>query len=292
MKDRIRGALYGVAVGDALGAPLEFMEAEEIQKKYGKAVCEMVGGGWLNVAPGEITDDTQMTIAVAEGIVESPKSPIISIGRRFCEWYKSNPKDIGNTCRMSIAMADRLVETGHSEEDVWREAVRRPHEDGAAGNGALMRTIYPALYYKDENVAAEFTRAIAWMTHPNEASAALCMDYVRLVSMALIAPEQAIQEITRIVQGYGERKEPTGWVVASMENALYAIMLTGTFEDAVVEAVNRGGDADTIGAITGGLAGSVYGFEAIPQRWVSCLSSDVRSTLDHLANEAVMAREG
>ena len=77
-----------------------------------------------------------------------------------------------------------------------------------------------------------------------------------------------------------------------MENALYAIMLTGTFEDAVVEAVNRGGDADTIGAITGGLAGSVYGFEAIPQRWVSCLSSDVRSTLDHLTNEAVMAREG
>ena len=82
-QDRIRGALYGVAVGDALGAPLEFMTAEEILAKYGAPVREMVGGGWLSVVPGEVTDDTQMTLAVAEGIAENPENPIPAIGRRF-----------------------------------------------------------------------------------------------------------------------------------------------------------------------------------------------------------------
>ena len=104
-KDRIRGALYGVAVGDALGAPLEFMTAEEILSKYGAPVREMVGGGWLSVVPGEVTDDTQMTLAVAEGIIENPENPIPAVGRRFIDWHDSAPKDIGNTCRDAIQSA-------------------------------------------------------------------------------------------------------------------------------------------------------------------------------------------
>ena len=85
MKNRIRGTLFGVAVGDALGAPAEFLNADEIKNTYG-TLRDMVGGGWLDVRPGEVTDDTQMTLAVAHGITEKPDNPIPAIGRRFIEW--------------------------------------------------------------------------------------------------------------------------------------------------------------------------------------------------------------
>ena len=104
LKDKIAGTLYGVVTGDALGAPLEFMNKEEISRKHGR-VTEMIGGGWLNVVPGEVTDDTQMTLAVAEGIREEPDNPIQAIGKRFIAWAKSGPKDIGGTCSMSIRWA-------------------------------------------------------------------------------------------------------------------------------------------------------------------------------------------
>ena len=101
---KVLGSLLGVAIGDALGGPLEFMTAEEIQAQHG-TVREMIGGGWLNLAPGEITDDTQMTLCVAEGIVKNPQYPFVEIGKKFVEWYDSNPKDIGNCCRAVIANA-------------------------------------------------------------------------------------------------------------------------------------------------------------------------------------------
>ncbi len=121
-KDRILGALLGVAVGDALGAPLEFMSAEEIQRKYGGSVREMVGGGWLSVAPGEVTDDTQMTLAVAEGIIERPHDPVPAIGRRFIKWQDSKPKDIGNCCRAVISCAKAY---GAKDTAAWHRAAER-----------------------------------------------------------------------------------------------------------------------------------------------------------------------
>ena len=104
IRDSIRGAMFGVAVGDALGAPLEFMSAKSIQQQHG-TVRDMIGGGWLNVLPGEVTDDTQMTLAVAHGIVDSPRDPIEAIGRYFVKWYNSSPKDVGATCASSIRSA-------------------------------------------------------------------------------------------------------------------------------------------------------------------------------------------
>ena len=90
--NKISGALYGVAVGDALGAPLEFMSAAEITRKYGSAVKDMIGGGWLNVEPGEVTDDTQMTIAVALAIAMHPEEPEPYAGQYFAEWAMGGPK--------------------------------------------------------------------------------------------------------------------------------------------------------------------------------------------------------
>ena len=108
LANKIGGALFGVAVGDALGAPLEFMNAKEIQHKHG-TVKEMIGGGWLNVKPGEVTDDTQMTIAAALGVAMHPDNPEPWAGKHFAEWAMGGPKDIGGTCRSAITNALQMM---------------------------------------------------------------------------------------------------------------------------------------------------------------------------------------
>lgn len=122
LRDRIAGALYGVAVGDALGGPLEFMSAAEINRQHGW-VSTMLGGGWLGLRPGETTDDTAMTLAVAEGIMERPEAPIQDIGRRFIRWAESGPKDIGGACAWSIRNAKRIGGGAPTTED-WENAQR------------------------------------------------------------------------------------------------------------------------------------------------------------------------
>ena len=178
LKNTIKGALYGVAVGDALGAPLEFMSAEQIANRYGE-VTDMIGGGWLRVKPGEITDDTQMTLAVAEGIVEAPENPIEAIGERFIAWAHSGPKDIGGTCSRSIYGA-AVGGATRPTEDKWFKASRataKANGRRSGGNGALMRTVYPGLYYQSRLIAVETAAAIAQMTHWDEESNEACEIY-------------------------------------------------------------------------------------------------------------------
>jgi ADP-ribosyl-[dinitrogen reductase] hydrolase len=284
--NRIKGALYGVAVGDALGGPLEFMSKQEIASRYG-TVRSMIGGGWLDLTPGETTDDTAMTIAVAEGIVEDPEDPIHAIGKRFIEWEMSAPKDIGITCSRAIREAIRLG--GHSpSSEKWREAglrIKRSMGNRNGGNGALMRTIYPALYYRDEYEAMVKARDIGDMTHYSEASR-VCIDlYVSIVNR--IIAEEGNQEAR--IKAAAEVKpagQPTGYVVDSLDYAMKATALHDNFEDTLVWAVNQGGDADTIGAITGGMAGALYGYDAIPEIWTNHLDTELKEKLNHLAEEA------
>lgn len=274
MYDKIKGALYGVAIGDALGGPLEFMSAEEIKEEHG-LVTEMIGGGWLDLNPGETTDDTAMTMCVAYGILENPSIPYQAIGRRFIEWKAGGPKDIGTTCALAIDYAQN-----YCNNDWWEAAhLAEDQMHGRSdGNGALMRTIYPALYYKDEKKRRLVTRGIALMTHTGKESAKICEEYVDLVAGAING---------RVFPYYfSEKRKPTGYVLDSYVNALQAITGTGSFEEAVINAVNRGGDADTIGAIAGGLAGAIYGYEEIPQRWIDELPEGIKIQLDMFAQRA------
>ncbi|MDQ3023642.1 MAG: ADP-ribosylglycohydrolase family protein, partial [bacterium] len=98
MLDQFRGCLLGLACGDALGAPLEFLSAAEVAAKHG-TVTEMLGGGWLNLRPGQVTDDTQMTLCVAESYIENGGFAPQDIADRFVEWYRTGPVDIGNLTR-------------------------------------------------------------------------------------------------------------------------------------------------------------------------------------------------
>ncbi|MDR1687454.1 MAG: ADP-ribosylglycohydrolase family protein [Clostridiales bacterium] len=300
-KNRVLGALLGVAVGDALGAPLEFMSAEEIQATHGGSVRDMIGDGWLDVAPGEVTDDTQMTLAVAEGIALCPNDPVPAIGKRFLAWYDSKPKDIGNCCREAI---EHVKRSGINDTSAaWHVAAASVHEKTGgqtAGNGALMRTVYPGLYYPPSE--AHFAASvIAKMTHWHDESTMAVILYTMAIS-DLVAENEGIREgsgeiawgkaqIERRMVNVRKRAEgkkitPSGYAINSAVCAINAIRDTGSFEDALVQAVNLGGDADTIGAITGGLAGALYGADAIPQRWVKKLDKGTVKRIEKLAEKA------
>nr|DAP81205.1 MAG TPA: hypothetical protein [Caudoviricetes sp.] len=290
-EDRVRGALYGVAVGDALGAPLEFMNATQIKQQYGAPVREMVGGGWLSLAPGETTDDTDMTLAVCEGIMESPSAPIEPIGRRFIQWVDTQPKDVGMTCMRSIQAARTNLAAGMDAEVAWDAAGKRTAEengDRSGGNGALMRTIGTALAYEDAEERAERTTQIAEMTHYDDLSSDICRYYADAVHRFIKDEQDAglipLYTMAGVSEyGFSNCVNPSGWAPESMECAFFAFITEGDFENALITAVNLGGDADTIGAITGGLAGAYYGYNAIPQRWIDALPQDIKARLDAFA---------
>lgn len=302
LRNKIAGALYGVAIGDALGAPLEFMSQEQIAKKHGR-VTEMIGGGWLDVEPGEITDDTQMTLAVAEGIIANPEDPIQEIGARFIEWAMSGPKDIGTTCSMSIREAAARSHQEAPDKTTWFNASKHTSEINrgrSGGNGALMRTVYPGLYYPSYQKAQEISSAVARMTHWDASSTSACFLYTHMIYLITEAKTFNIYELTEDTPYHAilkdsseiERLEPTGYVVDSMKCALAAFWHTDRFDDAVIFAANLGGDADTIAAIAGGLAGVFHGYKGIPERWIQTLNPETRAQLDRLVDAAVKNREG
>lgn len=307
MKKRIYGTLFGVAVGDALGGPVEFMNPEQIAAKYGR-LDRMVGGGWLSLAPGEITDDTQMTICVAEGIVEAPDDPVPAIGRRFIAWADAGPKDIGGACAGSIRNAKRIGGMAPNAND-WENAAAAYQFQAAApveGNGALMRTVYPALFYSGHLQAVLTAQQIAKMTHAGFRSTEACALYVRMVHLLTASESRAesprdflVEHCRAVPEYYEAATRPDvvqgrlgGWVVDAMRIAVGSVATTSSFKEAVITAVNLGGDADTNAAITGGLAGAWYGYDAIPAEWIAALAPDVRETLFRLTNAAYEARRG
>ena len=271
--DRIRGALYGVAVGDALGGPMEFMSDRQIRDAYGR-VTDMIGGVWLNLKPGEVTDDTQMTLCVARGILDALEGDngldlVASVGQQFIAWADSKPKDIGGACSHSIAIAKglgRIRWQGVPTAEDWMEAARQTRRDGGRpveGNGALMRTVYPGLYCKTKGAAEMQAGDVADFLHE-------CLKGTFY--------DGSVEAAAAYAAG--------GYVVDSMSTAVSCLAHAQTFEEAVCAAANLGGDTDTNAAITGGLAGAWFGFSAIPARWVDALAPGLRQDLDILAAAA------
>lgn len=295
--DKIRGVLYGVAVGDALGAPLEFMSAQEIRRQHGH-VNHMIGGGWLGVAPGEVTDDTQMTLCVARGIVEQPGDPIAAIGEEFVNWSLSGPKDIGGTCASSI---NRAMRNGRRPTAVqWLQASKDTDamlNGRSGGNGSLMRTAFVGCWYKNELDLTKWATGISQMTHWDREAAEICTIYSSIIARTINRKQVEMRfdtfkfDIAKTKYARALQRDfipnPTGYVVDSFEAAIWSIMQHPySFEGAVETAVNLGGDADTIGAITGGLAGALYGYKHIPDRWKMSLAEHVKSELDTLSMSA------
>ncbi len=266
-QSRYRGALIGFLVAESLGSTTEFMKPEEIKAQFG-IHQEIIGGGVFEWPRGSITDDGEMTLCVARSLVECSGYNLRDIASRFVDWYNSDPIDIGSTCRIGI---NRYIRTGELE---------RPYCVDHAGNGGVMRELPLILYYagkRDTMLQAVVEQSR--LTHNNKESDDGCRCYADLVAAALQGADMSL--LVQIARQYplflqeNYNGKAGGYIVETLRTVLHFFFSTDSFEDAVVGAVNMGQDADTCGAIVGGLAGAYYGYEAIPQRWIEALDQTI-----------------
>ncbi|WP_295540262.1 ADP-ribosyl-[dinitrogen reductase] hydrolase [uncultured Thiohalocapsa sp.] len=274
VKRRAIGAYLGLAVGDALGATVEFLTPSEIRAAY-RQHRDMTGGGWLKLRRGQITDDTEMALALGRSILAAGRVDAHGAAEAFSGWMRRKPIDIGNTVRRGIATYRR---TG--------EPHMQPSEFDA-GNGACMRCLPVALATIGADIAQvdAANRAQAHVTHNNPTSDAGTLCVLRMVQTAMLGGERAA--LTAIADelvaaepifDYGRKRSenPSGFIVDTLRTVLQALFATDSFEAALIDCVNRGGDADTTGAITGMIAGALYGPAMIPTRWARHLERDIR----------------
>jgi ADP-ribosyl-[dinitrogen reductase] hydrolase len=290
VRDRYRGALLGLAVGDALGTTLEFKAPGTF-----KPITDMLGGGPFGLKPGQWTDDMSMALCLAESLIEKrgfdPKDQM----DRYCRWWREGYLSSTGTC-FDIGIT---VRTALAEYLQTAEPFAGSTDPFSAGNGSLMRLAPVPLAFR-QNVeltihnAGESSRT----THAAPTTIDACRYFAGLLLGALEGrskeellssffypgPEEDYwkrhplsPEIAEIANGSFKRKQPpaiigTGFVVRSLEAALWAFYCSDSFREGALRAVNLGNDADTTGAIYGQLAGAFYGVNAIPGEWLERLT--------------------
>ena len=279
--NRARGVLLGLACGDALGRPVEFASASEIGAEHGR-LDEMVGHGTWNQPAGTVTDDTEQALCIARSLVEHQTFEPADVAERFVAWYDSGPFDIG---RMTMRSLSRL-----KHGDAWDEAGQHVWEQSRegqnAGNGSVMRCPPLAIpYASDWDRLAEVSRESSQITHADPRCTEGCV-ILNLTVAGLLddaetplgdaldyvgsdAPDELVSALEPLALGESPNMiETSGYVVHSLQTALHDGLFAESAEEAVVTAVNRGGDTDTIGAIAGSVAGARFGASALPNRWL------------------------
>ncbi len=282
----IAGIAVGAAIGDALGMPLEF----GLARPADRLVREMLPG---RIPAGSFTDDTEMALALAESLLaHRPLNPA-DLAQRFVTWIESHPPDVGiHTASVLWRIADG---------EPWEKATAavQARNSGSAGNGSVMRCWPVALaWWDDLERLGEDSVLQSRVTHPHPE----CIAGSAFVNAAIhhllhgLAPETAIaralddadvpaplRAIIEAAPGKDRRDLPnSGWVRHTLESAVWGLLTTHTFEDAVVNVVNLGSDADTAGAVVGALAGAAYGLDAIPQRWQAALRGEYPLRSGHI----------
>jgi ADP-ribosyl-[dinitrogen reductase] hydrolase len=296
--DRARGVLLGLACGDALGRPVEFNSASDISAEHGR-LDEMVGQGTWDQPAGTITDDTEQALCIARSLVDQQEFDPADIAARFVAWYDSGPFDIG---RMTMRSLSRL-----KHGDAWHEAGQHVWEQSRegqnAGNGSVMRCPPLAIpYASDWDHLTEVSRQSSQITHADPRCMAGCA-LLNLTVAGLLddadtplqdaltyvgsdAPADLVTALEPLARGDAPATlETSGYVVHSLQTALHDGLRAETAEDAIVTAVNRGGDTDTIGAITGAVAGARFGASQLPHRWLRAI--DETDELETLATQLV-----
>jgi ADP-ribosyl-[dinitrogen reductase] hydrolase len=285
VRDRARAAFLGLALGDALGAAVEFMTPGEIRAQHG-VLDELVGGGWLHLPRGAVTDDTQMSLCLARSLAAGGGFDLADVAARFAAWLRSGPPDVGNTIRRGIR---RFMLDGSLEG---------PPHDGDGGNGAAMRMLPLALATLGDPARLERDAvALAHLTHHHALSDAACVHVGELFQLACLGLSRGRlrRRTDAFVARYPSyRFEPyrglaTGYVVDTLQTVLHHFHATEGFEACLVAVVNQGGDADTTGAIAGALAGAYYGPEALPARWLKRLDRAVRAEIEALVDPLLAA---
>jgi ADP-ribosyl-[dinitrogen reductase] hydrolase len=281
LEQRALGAYLGLAIGDALGATTEFLTPQEIREKYG-VHKKILGGGWLHLKPGQVTDDTGMSLALGQSILAQGGVHAVPVARAFSDWMRTKPVDIGHTVRRGIVHF----------RDSGVPCV--PENEFDAGNGACMRALPVAIAYWNapHERLLEASRTQSHVTHNNPQADAGTEAVLRMlvaafrgeppatlhdIALELVAQQRAYRFDRRPVEN------PSGWMVETLQAVFQAFFAHDNLETILIDVVNRGGDADTTGAIAGMLAGACHGVDAIPRRWLRALDREVRTACEDQA---------
>jgi len=256
--DQANGMMIGLAIGDALGAPLEFLDAREPEDyitKYHK-------GGFHDVDIGEWTDDTAMTLAMCKAILDKGGFDPNAIMDNFVAWYRDGefiPRgecfDIGTT---TVRALERYIQHPTSP-------YKGDTSPKSAGNGALMRTAAVVLAAMNRQELIQLATQQTLLTH----AAPICVQYGTMLAEELYygGPLDKYQKFRHSLDIPRKEVMSGGYVVETYMAAMWAFQTTDTFEDCVIKAVNRGHDSDTVGAVAGMIAGTYYGYCGIPHEF-------------------------
>jgi len=290
----IQSALFGVAVGDALGVPVEFKSRETISKN---PVTDMIGYGTYNLPPGTWSDDSSMTFCLAEALTQD--FDLNTIGQNFVKWcYENYWTPYGDVFDIGIATSDAIFRLARGA----KPELAGGFNEFDNGNGSLMR-ILPLLFYihdKPIHERFELTKQVSSITHGHIRSVIACFYYLEFALQILegkekfeiynnlqnevsvhlnslqIDPEE-IAVFDRLLhadirQLKEDDIESSGYVLHTLEASIWCLLTTDSYPNAVLKAVNLGRDTDTTAAITGGLAGLYYGINNIPEKWLQQLA--------------------
>ncbi len=270
-KDKTLGLLWGLVVGDCLGSPIQFTSKDDHPW-----ITEMIPCDIFHTPPGYWTDDSSMAFCVAESFARLGKYDRADIANNFVRWHyegfwSSLPHafDIGHATHVACRAIARNGSLVNGEED-------------SQGNGSIIR--FAPSYLMTRGLGRpEIIHEISDLTHASSAVRETCDRFAAILYELFATGE------TTAVSPYSTREacDNSGWCVSTLESALWALNTTSTFEDALVAAVNLAGDADSIGAVCGQLAGAKYGYSSIPERWLAAISR--RNEIDGLFSEFLAA---
>lgn len=262
--NRLRSAVYGIAIGDALGLPVQFLPRDSYPE-----VTEMIKGSELPWPAGTWSDDTSLTLATVDSLLTCEGVDIPDMRARFEDWLENG------TYTPDGQVFDQGFTTVH--------ALTQGHgctNEQSNGNGSLMR-ILPLAFV--QNLSDEQIAQVSGITHAHPLSVEACTVYIHAAQLILdgFSLTEALEtaslssEIFSYLADISSRKRneirSTGYVKDSLEASFWCLLTTDNFRDALIRAVNLGDDTDTIGAITGGMAGLAYGMESVPDSWMNAL---------------------
>ena len=296
-RERFHGALLGLATGEALGAPAEFLTPEQILGTYG-VLTEMIGGGVYDLPPGESVDATEMMLCLAESLADRGAFDAEDVIERYRQWFESRPRHVSLTVRAALI--------SYRAGTHWDLASRRAFEilgGPRAGNGSLIRCAPVGLVYCGDAVTRHDTSLReSTLTHFDRLAGWACAAFNDLISaarhgdLAEQVPDIAATiddedlRVSRMLRETlamePEEVRSSSFVLDTLQAALWTVLRSTDFEHAVTRAVNMGHDSCAVGAVTGALAGAVYGEGGIPARWLQALRGRERiaTVADRLAD--------
>lgn len=302
LEDKIRGVLFGQAIGDALGLGTEFMTREEVRRCYPDGLED-----YVQIVPdahrsrwqrGDWTDDTDMMLCIAQAIVADGEVNPISVARRFKQWFRSNPMGIGRHTHTVLSIGDYEEKPFLVAEKVWLMSGKR-----SAANGAVMRTSVVGLLEREvESHAADICR----LTHADPRCVGSSAIIALMVHSLVYEGEVlSVEDLIKVGNRYDSRIEPylrmaeeneldalqldderaMGYTLKTMAAALWCVYHSRSFEEGLLAVINEGGDANTNGAVAGSLLGAKFGYAGIPVRYVEGLAR--RAALEDVAEDLI-----